>query len=122
MNLSHALVASILPCSSESTLARALPRWFAAPTRRPADSALPCARALALGVPHPSPELALASKHPIPPPRGRDCSPKCNALNLGVEFFLLFTHQIQVLLPFLFPFRPFFPISKQYSDWSPYRV
>jgi hypothetical protein len=46
----------------------------------------------------------------------------CNALNLGVEFFLLFTHQIQVLLPFLFPFRSFFPISKQNSDWCPYRV
>jgi hypothetical protein len=26
----------------------------------------------------------------------------CNALNLGVEFFLLFTHQIQALLPFSF--------------------
>jgi hypothetical protein len=24
----------------------------------------------------------------------------CNALNLGVEFFLLFTHQIQALLSF----------------------
>jgi hypothetical protein len=41
----------------------------------------------------------------------------CNALNLGVEFFLLFTHQIQVLLFFLFPFRSFFPISKQYNEW-----
>jgi hypothetical protein len=41
----------------------------------------------------------------------------CNALNLGVEFFLCFTHQIQALLSFLFPFRSFFPISKQYSDW-----
>jgi hypothetical protein len=30
---------------------------------------------------------------------------RCNALNLGVDFFLLFTHQIQVLLSFLFPFR-----------------
>jgi hypothetical protein len=29
----------------------------------------------------------------------------CNTLNLGVDFFLLFTHQIQVLLSFLFPFR-----------------
>jgi hypothetical protein len=29
----------------------------------------------------------------------------CNALNLGVEFFLLFSHQIQVL-PFPFPFSP----------------
>jgi hypothetical protein len=47
---------------------------------------------------------------------------KCNALNLGVEFFLLFTHQIQALLPFLFPFLSFFPISKQYSDWCPYQV
>jgi hypothetical protein len=41
---------------------------------------------------------------------------RCNALNLGVEFFLLFSHQIQVLLSFLFLFRSFFPISKQYSD------
>jgi hypothetical protein len=47
---------------------------------------------------------------------------RCNALNLGVEFFLLFTHQIQALLSFLFPFRSFFPISKQCSDWRPYRV
>jgi hypothetical protein len=46
----------------------------------------------------------------------------CNALNLGVEFFSSFTHQIQVLLSFLFPFRSFFPISKQYSDWRPYHV
>jgi hypothetical protein len=44
------------------------------------------------------------------------------ALNLGVEFFLLFTHQIQALLYFLFPFRSFFPIPKQYSDWCPYHV
>jgi hypothetical protein len=29
----------------------------------------------------------------------------CNALNLGVEFFLLFTHQIQALL-FFFRFAP----------------
>jgi hypothetical protein len=29
----------------------------------------------------------------------------CNALNLGVEFFLLFSHQIQAL-PFSFPFSP----------------
>jgi hypothetical protein len=27
----------------------------------------------------------------------------CNALNLGVEFFLLFSHQIRALLSFLFP-------------------
>jgi hypothetical protein len=46
----------------------------------------------------------------------------CNALNLGVEFFILFTHQIQVLLSFLFLFRSFFPISKQYSDWCPCHV
>jgi hypothetical protein len=26
----------------------------------------------------------------------------CNALNLGVEFFLLFSHQIRALLSFLF--------------------
>jgi hypothetical protein len=29
----------------------------------------------------------------------------CNTLNLGVEFFLLFSHQIQAL-PFPFPFSP----------------
>jgi hypothetical protein len=29
--------------------------------------------------------------------------PECNALNLGVEFFLLFSHQIRALLSFLFP-------------------
>ena len=29
----------------------------------------------------------------------------CNALNLGVEFFLLFPHQIRAL-PFPFPFSP----------------
>jgi hypothetical protein len=46
----------------------------------------------------------------------------CNTLNLAVEFFLLFTHQIQALLSFLFLFRSFFPISKQHSDWRPYRV
>jgi hypothetical protein len=33
-------------------------------------------------------------------PTGR---PHCNALNLGVEFFLLFSHQIRALLSFLFP-------------------
>jgi hypothetical protein len=27
----------------------------------------------------------------------------CNALNLGVEFFLLSSHQIRALLSFLFP-------------------
>jgi hypothetical protein len=41
---------------------------------------------------------------------------------LRVEFFLLFTHQIQALLSFLFPFRSFFPISKQYNDWCPRHV
>jgi hypothetical protein len=46
----------------------------------------------------------------------------CNTLNLGVEFFLLFTHQSQALLSFLFPFRSFFPISKQYSYRCSYRV
>jgi hypothetical protein len=45
-----------------------------------------------------------------------------NALNLGVEFFLLFTHQIWALLSFLFPFRSFFPISNQYSDGCPCHV
>jgi hypothetical protein len=28
---------------------------------------------------------------------------RCNALNLGVEFFLLFSHQIRALFSFLFP-------------------
>jgi hypothetical protein len=37
-------------------------------------------------------------------------------MNLGVEFFLPFTRQIQALLSFFFPFRSFFQISKQYSD------
>jgi hypothetical protein len=46
----------------------------------------------------------------------------CNALNLGVEFFLIFTHQIRVLLSFLFPFRSFFPISNQYNDGCPCHV
>jgi hypothetical protein len=46
----------------------------------------------------------------------------CNALNLGVEFFLLFTHQIRALLSFLFPFRYFFPISNQYSGRCPCHV
>jgi hypothetical protein len=32
----------------------------------------------------------------------------CNALNLGVEFFLLFTHQIQALLSFFSRFAPSF--------------
>jgi hypothetical protein len=40
----------------------------------------------------------------------------------GYNFFFFFTHQIQALLSFLFPFRSFFPISKQYSDWCPYCV
>jgi hypothetical protein len=32
---------------------------------------------------------------------------RCNALNLGVEFFLLFSHQIRALLSVLFsPFAP----------------
>jgi hypothetical protein len=43
---------------------------------------------------------------------GRRCDvlpePDCNALNLGVEFFLLFSHQIQALL---FPFSLFFSLS-----------
>jgi hypothetical protein len=39
------------------------------------------------------------------------CNACCNALNLGVEFFLLFSHQIRALLSFLFSFRSFFPIS-----------
>jgi hypothetical protein len=46
----------------------------------------------------------------------------CNALNLGVEFFLLFSHQIRVLLSFLFLFRSFFPISNQYGDRCPCHV
>jgi hypothetical protein len=47
---------------------------------------------------------------------------RCNALNLGVEFFLLFSHQIRALLSFLFPFCSFFPISNQYSGWCPCHV
>jgi hypothetical protein len=47
---------------------------------------------------------------------------KCNALNLGVDFFLLFIHQIRALLSFLFPFRSFFPISNQYNDRCPCHV
>jgi hypothetical protein len=46
----------------------------------------------------------------------------CNALNLEVKFFLPFTRQFQALLSFLFPFRSFFPISKQYSDGCPCHV
>jgi hypothetical protein len=45
-----------------------------------------------------------------------------NALNLGVEIFLLFSHPIRALLTFLFSFRSFFPISNQYSDRCPCRV
>jgi hypothetical protein len=47
---------------------------------------------------------------------------KCNALNLGVEFFLLFSHQIWALLSFLFRIRSFFPISNRYSDKCPCHV
>jgi hypothetical protein len=36
----------------------------------------------------------------------------CNALNLGVEFFLLFSHQIRALLSFLFPRFPLLPNFK----------
>jgi hypothetical protein len=36
-------------------------------------------------------------------PEGRTREAGCNALNLGVEFFLLFSHQIRALLSFLFP-------------------
>jgi hypothetical protein len=36
----------------------------------------------------------------------------CNALNLGVEFFLLFSHQIRALLSFLFPRLPLLPNFK----------
>jgi hypothetical protein len=46
----------------------------------------------------------------------------CNALNLGVEFFLLFSHQIRALLSFLFLIRSFFPMSNQYSDKCPCHV
>jgi hypothetical protein len=48
--------------------------------------------------------------------------PYCNTLNLGVEFFLLFTHQTRALLSFLFPFCSFFPISNQYNDGCPCHV
>jgi hypothetical protein len=44
----------------------------------------------------------------------------CNVLNLGVDFFFFNTHQIQAVLSFLFPFRSFFPVSKQYSDSCQY--
>jgi hypothetical protein len=37
---------------------------------------------------------------------------RCNALNLGVEFFLLFSHQIRALLSFLFPRLLFLPNFK----------
>jgi hypothetical protein len=41
----------------------------------------------------------------------------CNALNLGVEFFLLFSHQIQALLfPFSLFFSPSLDIFKSYSE------
>jgi hypothetical protein len=66
----------------------------------------------------PATESAEAPKHAA---EGKGKA-SCNALNLGVEFFSSFTHQIQALLPFLFPFRSFFPISKQYSDWCPCHV
>jgi hypothetical protein len=36
-------------------------------------------------------------------PRQEDKLARCNALNLGVDFFLLFPHQIRALLSFLFP-------------------
>jgi hypothetical protein len=43
----------------------------------------------------------------------------CNALNLGVEFFLLFSHQIRALLSFLFPrlllLPNFKPVKRQVS-------
>jgi hypothetical protein len=47
---------------------------------------------------------------------GGKCKINRNALNLGVEFFFFYTHQIQVVLSFLFLFRSSFPISKRYSD------
>jgi hypothetical protein len=41
----------------------------------------------------------------------------CNALNLGVDFFLLFSHQIQALLfPFSLFFSPSLDIFKSYSE------
>jgi hypothetical protein len=46
----------------------------------------------------------------------------CNALNLGVEFLLLFYSPNSGVTLFSLLFRSFFPISKQYSDWCPYRV
>jgi hypothetical protein len=36
----------------------------------------------------------------------------CNTLNLGVEFFLLFSHQIRALLSFLFPVSLLLPNFK----------
>jgi hypothetical protein len=53
---------------------------------------------LLLGVRSPRHEtnsIICAAVAPVPGP--------CNALNLGVEFFLLFSHQIRALLSFLFP-------------------
>jgi hypothetical protein len=50
------------------------------------------------------PENAQSWAHPRRGDRGREVRDAlCNALNLGVDFFLLFSHQIQALL-FPFPF------------------
>jgi hypothetical protein len=46
----------------------------------------------------------------------------CNALNLGVEFFILLLTKFRRYSLFFFPFRSFFPISKQYSDLCPCHV
>jgi hypothetical protein len=47
-----------------------------------------------------------------PAPEGVIEDSACNALNLGVEFFLLFSHQIRALLSFLFPRLLFLPNFK----------
>jgi hypothetical protein len=63
-----------------------------------------------------------AGRWVIRPPQQQQAPNRCNALNLGVEFFLLFSHQIWALLSFLFLFHSFFLISNQYSDRCPCHV
>jgi hypothetical protein len=76
----HPEVRNLFPCSGCPDFA--LPsricahRSSAAPAQCSISLALSCTRILALGVPPPSPELALASARPIPPPLGRDCLPE----------------------------------------------
>jgi hypothetical protein len=49
-------------------------------------------------------------------------SSSVTSLIWGYNFFFFNTHQIQVLLSFLFPFCSILPFSKQYNDWCPYCV